>query len=132
MRLSALSLLALAGSALASHDACFKYSSGGFTGVWAAVIVRDPFTTLMQEREHFAPFVSTMTFKNSKGRVDVNMKGGWSCVLNGVNHGGFNFQKMKDIGDNGYIRYGCYDISGDGYCDDADSKYIRCLESFSD
>ncbi|KAF9961502.1 hypothetical protein BGZ72_003340 [Mortierella alpina] len=131
MRLSALSLLTLVGSALASHEACFKYNAAGLTGVWAGIIVRDPYTTLMQERKHFAPFVSMMSFENSIGRVDVNNKGGWSCIFNGVDHGGFKFQKYQNVGETGYIRYGCYDISGDGFCNDADAKFVKCLNSFS-
>lgn len=132
MRPSLLFLLPLIGSALASHDVCFKFNSAGIIGSWAAVIVRDPYTTLMSERKFFAPFVSTMTFKNSIGRVDVGMDATYSCLFNGVDQGHFDFQSVKNVGDSGFIRFGCYDISNDGYCNDRDSKYLRCLNSFSD
>ena len=130
MRPSLLFLLPLIGSALASHDVCFKFNTGGFVGSSASVIVRDPYTTLMSETKYFAPFVSTMTFKNSIGRVDVGMDGTYSCLFNGVDNGHFTFQSVQNVGDTGFIRYGCYDISNDGYCNDRDSKYLRCLSSF--
>lgn len=74
-----------------------------------------------------------MTFKNDIGRTDVGTSGTYSCLFNGVYHGQFKFQQIKKSEDgSSYIRYGSYDVSKDGYCNDYDSKYSRCINGFSE
>lgn len=84
MRPTAFGLHALIGSAAASHE-CLQ-RSWAFTDTMAATLkYSNEGSPIMDQWGDHSVSSKVQTFKNGRGRVDINTDGGWSAHFDGHN-----------------------------------------------
>ncbi|KAI9239996.1 MAG: hypothetical protein BYD32DRAFT_409556 [Podila humilis] len=128
MRFTLPLLLSVVGSAMASHQVCFFQHGGAHHNV--ILKAGPPDVILMDQGGDFGFFDRHLTFKNSRGRFDTGVGSNeWSAAMDGYDWGKFQYQSVRNIGDGRFIKFGCYDTSNNGYCNDAaaNTMWQACL-----
>lgn len=133
MRQTLFCLLALIGTAVASHDICvFKdHITRLNNGIRMSVTVNaigDP--GLMDQWGDHGSTARIYSFTNARGRVDVSPYGDWSAAFDGGDWGGFKFQQTVEISNFKYVSWGCYATTNKNYCNvgAAMAMFKRCME----
>ncbi|KAF9109255.1 hypothetical protein BGX30_008466, partial [Mortierella sp. GBA39] len=117
MRFTLVGLLALVGSVAASHNMCAYKKYGDFTDDYHVTLTHsNEVNPIMdQSGEHFVS-TKTQTFKNRRGRVDLDTGGGWSAAFDGQDWGGYWWMSKYDWGKKS-VAWGCYnDKAAPGWC----------------
>ncbi|KAK3816799.1 MAG: hypothetical protein JOS17DRAFT_758982 [Linnemannia elongata] len=125
MRITLFVLFALAGSAAASHDMCAFKQYGHFTDSYFVTLHHsNEIEPIMNQKGEHSVSSKIQTFKNGRGRVDINTDGGWSAAFDGYDWGGYRFLAKHDWGKKS-VAWGCYtDKAGPNYCSMA--KFEAC------
>lgn len=131
MHQTLLFLLALVGTAVASHDICFYNDQSNAFKFRMAVTLnasRDPH--LMQQWGSHSGAASMYSFTNDRGRVDVARTSTWSAAFDGGNWGDFEFQKSLLLAKRVWVFWGCYETTNDDHCKDRDAMFDNCVNIY--
>lgn len=128
VRLTLLSLLSLAGTALASHQICYMRGKGPVFE-YTHVVLTDESDQIINQSQPAASGNNMDVFEHYRGSVSVNHKlQVWSAKIHGQDWGSYPFHSYYKVDKNRTIWFGCYDTSNNGYCKDKDEKYKKCAK----
>lgn len=127
MHFTLLSLLSLAGTALASHHICYMRGKG-YIGDYARVALIDDSGELINQSKAAAQGDRMDTFEHIRGSVSVNHKLQiWGAKIHGQEWDLYPLVSYHKLDKERTVWFGCYDTSNNGYCKEKDAMYKRCV-----
>jgi len=120
-------LLSLVGGVVASHDICYFINDRAAFTNHVELQLRDSQSPIYSGYDTFGKLTKMYVFKDPRGTIYVNKNGGFSVNWDGIDWGGFSFQKEISTLHT-KLKYGCYDTSNNGYCKYQEEHWKGCQE----